>query len=374
MTPRRWLFTGITAVMVVFAMLMVVLLSEGIYVLLHFQQPSTGLTYKLMKSIYSSTPNADPDWPELVDVGQIRPYLSEMKENGVGIGNSPFQELVTEVARVNHVVDGCLQMKPNLSKTMSYMRSELFNPFNPLFYFYDSDRTLPGDLATFLDRYSFRKIRLTTNAHGERITIPAIETTDKILVIGDSMGMSAGVSDDETLASQLQARDSSHQYVNIGVSGADPTDILCALERAVTRYPNQIRGVIYPFSENDLAARKPLGRPEQFISALVQVNKEHGIKDFTLIYMPYIYNSIPDVTRIPGHVEYLRRRPFDEKKKLLALAKAAGFRAFDYTEITDAERSAQGSQFAAFALYVDHTHLSRLGIARLVERLSQHNQ
>src|SRR6185369_6363398 len=177
----------------------------------------------------------------------------------VGIGNSPFGELVTEVARVNRVVDGCLQMKPNLSKTMSYMRSELFNPFNPLFYFYDSDRTLPGDLVTFLDRYSFRKIRLTTNVHGERITIPAIETTDKILVIGDSMGMSAGVSDDETLASQLQARDSSHQYVNIGVSGADPTDILCALERAVTRYPNQIRGVIYPFSENDLAARKPLG-------------------------------------------------------------------------------------------------------------------
>ena len=369
MTDRRVL-AALAAAVVLLAAVLIVLIAEGIHAVVRFDEPDTSLTYQVADWLLSMSPQPDPDWPELVDVAEIEPYLPQLKANAVGIGSSTFEELRTDEASINHVVNGCLQMKPNLSKTMSYLRSELFNPFNPMFYFHDSARTLPGDLQAFLDRYSFRKLRLTTNAEGERITAPLIERADKVLIAGDSMAMSLGLSDEETLASQLQARDRSRQYVSIGIGGADPADILCALKRAGERYRGQIRGVIYPLSENDLADRKPFGRPEELIPALAEFQREHAIAEFTLVYMPYIYNAMPDVTRIRGHVEYLRRRPHEEKKALLAEARKAKFRVLDYTEVTDAERAAHGSQFAAFALFVDHAHLSALGNARLVERLA----
>jgi hypothetical protein len=369
MTDRR-VHAALAAAVVLLAAVLIVLTAEGIHAVVRFDEPDTSLTYQVADWLLSMSPQPDPDWPELVDVAEIEPYLPQLKANAVGIGSSTFEELRTDEASINHVVNGCLQMKPNLSKTMSYLRSELFNPFNPMFYFHDSARTLPGDLQAFLDRYSFRKVRLTTNAEGARITVPLIERADKVLIAGDSMAMSLGLSDEETLASQLQARDRSRQYVSIGIGGADPADILCALKRAGERYRGQIRGVIYPLSENDLADRKPFGRPEELIPALAEFQREHAIAEFTLVYMPYIYNAMPDVTRIRGHVEYLRRRPHEEKKALLAEARKAKFRVLDYTEVTDAERAAHGSQFAAFALFVDHAHLSALGNARLVERLA----
>lgn len=356
--------------MVVLTIVLVVLAGEGLYALAHFKSAEPSAIYKIYSMLRpAKAPSLDPDWPEITNVDQIKPYLDAMRDNGVGLGNSPFHGLQTGKASMRREVDGCREMKPNLHETMSYLRSELFNNFNPINYFYDSSNKLPADLAQFLDKYTFRKVTLTTNEHGERLTLPSVQSNDKILVVGDSMGLSAMVNDDETLASQLQAQDPTHQYVNIGVGGADAKDIVCAIERAAKRYAGQIRGIIYPFCENDLSKSKPLGQPEELIPRLARIKEDNKIDSFTIIYMPYIFNAIPDVTRFPGHPDYSIGRHWDEKKRLLQLASKAGFKALDYTEITDAERKATGSQFAAFALFIDRLHLSRYGIQRLVERL-----
>ena len=54
---------------------------------------------------------------------------------------------------------------------------------------------------------------------------------------------------------------------------------------------------------------------------------------------------------------------------MLALAAQSGIRMLDYTQITEAEKKAGGSEYSAFALFVDQAHLSRLGIKRLVDRI-----
>ena len=370
MTDRRVL-AALAVAVVVLAALLIVLIAEGIHALARFDEPDTALTYKLADWIVPMSPQPDPHWPELVHLAEITPYLPQLKANAVGIGSSTFEELRTDEASINHVVDGCLQMKPNLSKTMSYLRSELFNPLNPMFYFHELGPGLAERPAGLSRPLQLPQAALDDERRGQRITVPLIERADKVLIAGDSMAMSLGVGDEEALASQLQVRDPSRQYVSIGIGGADPADILCALKRAGERYRGQIRAVIYPLSENDLADRKPFGRPEELIPALVKFRQEHAIGEFTLVYMPYIYNAMPDVTRIRGHVEYLRRRPHEQKRALLELAQKANFRVLDYTDVTDAERARHGSQFAAFALFVDHAHLSRLGNARLVERLEQ---
>ena len=181
--------------------------------------------------------------------------------------------------------------------------------------------------------------------------------------------MSAMVDDDETLASQLQAADPSHQYINIGIAGADASDVVCALQAAAKRYAGQIKAVIYPFCENDLHKDKPYGTPETLIPWLAKFKEENHIPDFTIVYMPYIYNTVPELTRIPGHSQFDWRRYGSEKARLLALAEKNGFRALDYTRIAEAEKKAGGSEYSALALYVDHAHLSRLGIKRLVDQL-----
>lgn len=350
---------------------LVVLSGEGLYSLAHFSKPDTSATYRIwthLSAYFRPAPKAD--LATLRDIGQITPYVDAFKATGVALGNSPFNELKTELASTKEIVDGCEQMKPNQSKTMGFLRSELFNNFDPLDYFYDTDRQLPDDIQTFLDRYSFGTVQLTTNEHGERLTLPAIEHPDKILVAGDSMGMSAMVSDSETLASQLQAADMAHQYVNIGIGGGDAEAIVCALDRAAKRYPGQIRGVVFPFSENDFGKTKPYQRPQELIAWLDKYKRDNGIRDFTLIYMSYIYNTIPELTRIPGHKEHGYSRHEEEKAELLGLARGAGFKVFDYTEIVHAEQEQAGSLYAGLALYVDHQHLSRLGIQRLVAKLS----
>jgi hypothetical protein len=54
---------------------------------------------------------------------------------------------------------------------------------------------------------------------------------------------------------------------------------------------------------------------------------------------------------------------------MLELARARGFTVVDTAEVVEAHCEAEGSRFAGAALYVDHCHYSRLGLARIAERV-----
>lgn len=367
------LFAAVTLVLVsVFGVLCI----EGFYALAHFSKPRPSATYWLWSSLMKNiSPVVMGDTSTLRDVSQITPFIAAFKANGVGLGNSPFQELKTDLASTKNTVNGCQEMKPNLVKTMGFLRSELFNSFDPLNYFYDSDRKLPDEVVGFLDRYKFGEVRLSTNAVGERLTFPAIDLPDKVLVAGDSMGMSLMLDDRDTLASQLQAADRERQYVNIGIGGADAISIVCALDRAAKRYTGQIRSVVYMFTENDFVKGepKPFQRPKELISRLAEYKKANNIQEFTLVYNALVYNTVPELTRVAGHREQDYPRHEAEKAELLALAKEAGFRVLDYGDIVRAEQENGGSLYSGLALYVDECHLSRLGVARLVAKLTGPN-
>lgn len=368
---RQILLPAVTLVLaLVFGMLCI----EGLYALMHFSKPRTSASYWLWSSVMGYVnPVVIGDTPTLRDKSQITPYIEAFKANGVGLGNSPFHELKTDLASTKNVVDGCQEMKPNLVKTMGFLRSELFNSFDPLNYFYDSNRQLPEPVVRFLDRYKFGEVQLSTNAVGERLTFPAVDRPDKVLVAGDSMGISLMVDDKETLASQLQASDRGRQYVNIGIGGADALSIVCALDRAGKRYSGQIRGVVYMFTENDFVKGdpKPFQRPKELISRLTEYRDANAIPEFTLVFNALVYNTVPELTRVTGHRENDFPRHEEEKAELLALARQAGFRVLDYGDIVHAEQARAGSLYAGLALYVDECHLSPLGIARLVAKLTE---
>jgi len=358
---------GVAALIVGLGVLVPYLVAEGIYSLAH----GTSLAYDRYLRWFVDPTAQDPSIEMITNVGEITALLDLLKTNAVALGNGPFSALRTDAASINRDEGGCLVQKPNLRKTMSYLRSNLFNPFDQVTYFYDVGRTLPPEVARFFARYGARELHLTTNEHGERLTLPSIQSVDKVLVAGDSVADGAMLDDSETIASQLQAQDRARQYVNFGISGAAAADVICALDKAVARYHGQIRELIYVFCENDFSDSKPYGTPPELIAWISQLRQREAIERVVLLYVPYIYNVVPEVTRLPGHSHRNFPTYYEQKRRLLALGRQAGFTVVDFLDIANAQRQAIGSQFAPLALYVDHTHPSKLGVELLLPRLTR---
>lgn len=221
---------------------------EGLFVVLSGSCATTSLAHRAYSALVRDPalpfdPHNAYTWM-ILDRREIERRVRELRANGVGIGNSPFGALVDERVAINTEIDGCLAQKPSVRKRMSHLRSNLFNPFDQITYFHDADADLDPELAAFFGRYGSRSVTLTTNAAGERITVPDVEADEIVLVAGDSIANGAMLDDSETLPSVLQRADRSRRYVNLGVSRAKPADIVCALDRAAQRYAGRIDAVV----------------------------------------------------------------------------------------------------------------------------------
>jgi len=348
------------------------LAAEGLYALGHGSRAGTSLANQLYARWFTEpdVPAYDPHDPTtwvITDPASLAAMIELFKANGVGIGNSPFRELRRDAVAINTKEHGCLVQKPNLRKTMAFLRSNAFNPFDPPTYFYDAERTLPPELARFFERYGFRRVLLTTNADGERVTVPAVAASDVVLVAGDSVANGAMLDDADTIASRLQHDDGARQYVNLGIAGAGAADIKCALDRAAQRYAGRVRELIYVFCENDFKE----ATASDVVPWLVAFKARERIDRVVLLYVPYIYNVLPEVTRVRGHTQFNFPTFRDKKRDLLRAARDAGFPTVDYVDITTAAQQAQGTQFAALGLYLDHAHPSVAGVDRLVAAYRQ---
>ncbi|MFN2424844.1 MAG: SGNH/GDSL hydrolase family protein [Candidatus Binatia bacterium] len=361
-------------VIVLGATLLPWLLAEGIHIVAKGAKAQTSMAYSFLSRLGSEAPApvADPHDPTsqmIVRVGDIEELLPAMKASGMGLGNSPFSELKTEEASVNSEKGPCLEQKPNLRKKVGYLRTNLFNPFDQMSFFVDADRELPAELDAFLERYAFRVVSHSTNEFGERVTLPAVDASRVVLVAGDSVANGLAIDDSETLSSQLQARDSSRRYVNLGIARARAADITCAIDRAASRYRGVIDEVIYVLCENDFEQGGKYSEPEELTAWLEEFQKREGVARVTLIVQPLIYNTVPEVTRLRGHSHYDWPTFRDERSSVIAFALAKGFGVVDFVDITAAERVRGRSQFAPLALYVDHAHWSPAGVARVADAL-----
>jgi hypothetical protein len=348
-------------------------LGEGIYAISQWGKPHTSVAYRLYGLLggggSATADRSGPPFTWLLDPDRIEALLPQLKANGVGIGNSPFDELQTEKAAMITETDGCLSMKPNLHKSMTLLRSNAFNVFDPMNMFWDSDTTLDPELQALVEDYGIRVITTTTNAYGERITLPAVQREHKVLIGGSSQAMGAMVNDDETLASQLQARDPERQYINTGVGSAGAADTFCQLDLAVARHGGPIDELIYLYSETNFEEEGGYPEPGAALDWLRDFADRNGIDRVTVVYMTRIYNIVPQYTRLRYHYG-ARARAYNEKRAELAkLAPTRGFRYLDIAEIALTEAERTETQFGALGAFVDHGHLSASGTARLADWL-----
>jgi hypothetical protein len=350
----------------------VYLIGEGVLAIHQWERSHRSLTYQAVQMIERISGRAEPRFfrPVLTDPREIDALLDDMSAAGVGLGQSPYQQLHTTMASTARKVNGCWQNRPNIKKTITYLRTPLFEMFNPVVVFYDSDRQLPDRLQRFVDRYGVRLTTFTTDEFGQRTTVPTVDLEEIVFVAGDSVAFGALINDDETLASVLQRRDPQRRYMKLGKGGAEAAEIRCNLELAAQRYPKRVRELIYVYCENDFDEDESMGTPEAVMTWLRQFVREQGIDRTTVVYAPYIFNVVPELTRVPGERGERFKDHADEKARLVALVQDAGFAWVDFGELALAEADAGGTPFAALSLYLDVVHHSPLGVEKLADALA----
>jgi len=352
------------------------LLGEGVVSIARLHKPGISLAVSLVDDLVPRSDEvgsqpANPDLYVLSDYGELQAMVPDMRASGTALGNSPFNELKTEEARIGTELDGCLVQKADLRKEMAFLRTTLFDRFDPLNAFYSLDAPQSERLKAFIDRYAFRRVNYTTDHEGYRITVPQVTADRTVLIAGASIANGLMLDDAETISSQMQAKDPSRRYVNIGVGGGGKMDdIVCSLDRAEKRFKS-IDEVIFILGEIQQEASNPYGTPDKLIGWLSEFRKRTGLRRLVFVYMPYVYNSMPDVTRRADD----RRSNFpyynEEKAGFMTAARAAGFEVVDFLDATQAIRREAGSQFAPFLYYLDRDHLSKIGVAKLVEMIGR---
>ena len=353
-------------------LIVLVLAVEGAYSVVRWSRLDRSILYDAYRMVVPEPQAAATDGGlPIATREQIEALLPAMQAAGAGMGNVPYKdELVNDRAAINLVgEDGCLAPKPDVSKYTTYIRTADFDRFDPPSLFFDRDAELSPALREFVDTYGVHLSEFTTLPTTERLTLPVVESDRKILVAGDSVAVGSMIGDAQTIASQMQQRNAQAQYVNLGVNGASGADIICQLEKAAARYSGQIVRILYVYCENDFEPNGKFSTPEEVVAWLEEFATANGNVPVTIVYAPYIYNIIPHLTRFPGSRGATRETFPDERRRLIDLAAAAGFDFVDIGDVAAEEARLRQTDFAIFALFIDHLHLSEYGVSRLIERL-----
>ena len=190
--------TGLTIV----SLLVTLVIAEGVYALVRGGHLDTSLSFKAFYLMTQGMPwlksgqSLDVYAPLITHPEAFDQLLDKFEADGVALGNSQYEQLRTDRAEMNTTTDGCKVQKPNLDKEMTYLRAGLYEPFAPVTAFYDYGKPLHPEVRAFIDRYATRKIRHRTNSNGERLTLPAIVSKNKVIVAGDSIANGAMLNDD----------------------------------------------------------------------------------------------------------------------------------------------------------------------------------
>ena len=206
---------------------------------------------------------------------------------------------------------------------------------------------------------------------GHRITVPDVQSEEHVLIAGDSTAVGAMVNDEETVASSLQKLDPSRRYVNLGVAGAAASDVICNLDEEAKSGGGKIVELIYFYCENDFDKDDKFGTPAAVVDWLKTFAGSKQVPKVTIVYMPFIYNVVPQFTRFGGSRGEFFASNVESRAELKKRAEEAGFRYLDYGEIANAEGDAVQNQFSTLGMYTDVAHPSPVGVQHIVARLRQ---
>lgn len=296
--------------------------------------------------------------PFLVNEEDLKKLIPDMQYSKVMLGNSPFLDtLGSEEARitVSGPPQNTLRLKGGLKGRFLYLKTDLYNPLDPVALSVAQEKKLTQALEELIRRYGFVEADFSTNEYGERVTLPYVDAGEIILIAGDSVAFGAAVNDEEHLASQLQRLTSDKKFVSIAVPGAGTDDSLVLMDEAFERYPGRVLGLVYVFCENDYNHQNT---PSVILDKLSHWLQDRKVKIGIVVYQQYLQRTMPEVFR----------REVDEfitydgyKKSFIEEAARKNIPVVDFKELVEEHRRDKRSLLAGATLYADQCHFSPEG-------------
>lgn len=308
---------------------------------------------------------------------QIEQVLGKLRQSGILLGNSPYEELITNEARV--VSDDPAEryrVKPNLAFEGAFLRTRLYDSNNLFYYYVTLDRKKKADpeALQFLAQYGFHPVVCHTDESSNRVTVPASHSNDIILVVGDSVAFGIDINDDETLASQLQKADPTVRYINASCPGAKAPHNLARMKRLFAQHGNKIKGVIYVNCENDFDYGPR--ESQEIVGNLADLLDAHHVPYRVFVYTSFITRTIPEIFRTGSFTQNIDIARFISiKKTMQEESLKRGFQCFvDFGQIVHDYQNKLGTLYGGAALYNDECHLSPEGIRLIAAQIPPYSR
>jgi lysophospholipase L1-like esterase len=362
----------------VFGALVLYLSIEGLHALAGGRKPSPALFVQLRERLRERPLSPEQAGPALAQVltdrAELEALFDDFRAARISLGNTPYLELATDEARFTVLgEDGILRNKPNVTLWSAQLRTRLFHSYDPVVLNrLGGGDDLPPRVRALVTRYGFRETLATTDANGDRTTLPRSDAHPVVLVIGDSLAFGTGLDDDETLASVLQRRFPSARVVNASVPSGATRDNLARLRERLEEFGDRVVALVYFFCENDIDRGVP---GSSVLAPVNELTERHGVKARTLVYGQFLYRTAPEIVRATterfeqvSDEELLAKMVF--RREMEDSARELGFHVVDTWEIVQRYREQELSLFAGMALYVDHTHWSPRGTRLIADAVA----
>jgi hypothetical protein len=286
---------------------------------------------------------------------------------------NPTQQAKHNTVLTQPDVDLEYVLKPKTKITAYTMRSTLPYNWEPPLLVIDNKELprLSPELREYLREQSVLSCMYSIDDQGLRRTVPVVASDRKVLVIGDSVAFGVGVDDHQTTPSYLQQKlGSSVQVVNAGVGGYSGRQALQVAEKH--SLGGNFSALIYIACQNDFLSFSDTWVEEaEHLLTKLQTHAPRFGGNVVIYFQTYMEYTLFNMLGEEGWEAEAIQKTDVLDQHLARRCKELGFRYATWAEITTRFQQTAVSPFAAFALYVDHCHLSALGNSMAADVLYQ---
>ena len=253
-------------------------------------------------------------------------------------------------------------LRPDTKMFASMLRStKAYNFDPPTLIINDDDQHLISErLKSYLKDESRLHYSYSIDGNGFRRTLPYVNSNEKILIIGDSVPFGVGVSDEYTVASQLQKMvDNRLRIINAGVGGYDGQQAFSVAQRLSNS--GKFAGLIYVACQNDFMGGKDWIQEAEDVLTKIKSISQRFSDNIVIVLHTYMEYNLRDIFLEDGWKEKRIINTHALRSALPAMCKKYGYEYYDWTDMVSDFMAKERSIFSRFALYADHCHLSPLG-------------
>jgi lysophospholipase L1-like esterase len=251
-------------------------------------------------------------------------------------------------------------LRPDVQIAVNMLRTTRPLNLDPPVLHYPADNPVPENVARYLERETRLSYHYSTDHAGYRTTLPAVESEEQILMVGDSVLFGVGVDDKSTIASQLQrSLGDRYRIVNAGVGDYDGRQAAAVAERLSRE--RTWAGLVYVACRNDFTEYEDWNGEAAAILERLSALRERFSGNIVVVLHTYMEYTLHDFFLDRGEKQEFTDGIHALRPAVAQLAEQHGFEFVDWTDQVNRYMRKSGSVFAPFALYVDHCHLSPLG-------------